>query len=360
MADADVDSAHLVTTFDSGGSSAVLRKTFAMPAVGDLRNRLLSLADPAIVNQTVLDLCDYRIPADLPPERARAELASRGDPSSAYWASAPADIKTKLSRCLRLFFQRMPPDFDARGANFGNLFLTGVYLELNRDLLAAVNFFRQILGVRSAVAPIVGANCHLGARLLNGDVVVGQHRFKSLPAPIRSIFLTVRESPRALNKDAQPAVCRPPALAEAEDYIRRSAVLVFPMGSFYSSLAANLLPAGVGRAVAAARGAKVFIPNSGRDPELRDLDVWKQTLTLVNLLRDDAPNADASDFLRYILIDSARGVYPGGVPPEILRKFADLGVRVIDREMIRESDPARHDPEVVLATLLDLAREYRD
>ena len=39
------NSIHVITTFDSGGSSAELRRAFGMPAVGDLRNRLLALAD---------------------------------------------------------------------------------------------------------------------------------------------------------------------------------------------------------------------------------------------------------------------------------------------------------------------------
>ena len=42
------NSIHLSTPFDSGGSSASIRKAFHMPAVGDLRNRLVALADPAI------------------------------------------------------------------------------------------------------------------------------------------------------------------------------------------------------------------------------------------------------------------------------------------------------------------------
>ena len=39
------NSVHIITPFDSGGSSAKLRRAFHMPAVGDLRNRLLALAD---------------------------------------------------------------------------------------------------------------------------------------------------------------------------------------------------------------------------------------------------------------------------------------------------------------------------
>ena len=50
------DTVHLLTTFDSGGSSAALRRAFAMPAVGDLRNRLLALADFSIPD-CVLTFC---------------------------------------------------------------------------------------------------------------------------------------------------------------------------------------------------------------------------------------------------------------------------------------------------------------
>ena len=35
------NSTHLITPFDSGGSSAKLRQAFDMPAIGDLRSRLI-------------------------------------------------------------------------------------------------------------------------------------------------------------------------------------------------------------------------------------------------------------------------------------------------------------------------------
>ena len=42
------NSIHLVTPFDSGGSSAKLRHAFDMPAIGDLRSRMMALADETI------------------------------------------------------------------------------------------------------------------------------------------------------------------------------------------------------------------------------------------------------------------------------------------------------------------------
>ncbi|MBL0700813.1 MAG: YvcK family protein, partial [Desulfosarcina sp.] len=37
------NSIHLITPFDSGGSSATLRRAFKMLAIGDIRNRLMAL-----------------------------------------------------------------------------------------------------------------------------------------------------------------------------------------------------------------------------------------------------------------------------------------------------------------------------
>jgi hypothetical protein len=42
------NSIHLISPFDSGGSSAVIREAFDMMAVGDIRNRLMSLADETV------------------------------------------------------------------------------------------------------------------------------------------------------------------------------------------------------------------------------------------------------------------------------------------------------------------------
>lgn len=45
------NSMHLITPFDSGGSSQTLRQAFDMPAVGDLRSRLMALADESVLGQ---------------------------------------------------------------------------------------------------------------------------------------------------------------------------------------------------------------------------------------------------------------------------------------------------------------------
>ena len=45
-------------------------------------------------------------------------------------------------------------------------------------------------------------------------------------------------------------------------------MICYPIGSFYSSVIANLLPDGVARAVAENDCPKIFIPNTGVDKEM--------------------------------------------------------------------------------------------
>src|SRR3954447_20786544 len=59
------NSIHLITAFDSGGSSAQLRQAFAMPAIGDLRNRIVALADESVRgNPQIYRLFTHRLPVD--------------------------------------------------------------------------------------------------------------------------------------------------------------------------------------------------------------------------------------------------------------------------------------------------------
>ena len=70
------NSIHMVTPFDSGGSSAVLRKAFEMPSIGDLRSRLMALADETITGHpNVYELFTHRFTK----EAGNPELLTRLD-----------------------------------------------------------------------------------------------------------------------------------------------------------------------------------------------------------------------------------------------------------------------------------------
>lgn len=348
-------SIHLLTTFDSGGSSAALRRAFAMPAVGDIRNRLVALADAESVPPAALDFFCRRLPAEGEADELRGQLKALGQASHPLWRAMPQAYAQAFRLQLSHFLHRMPPGFDARLASLGNLLLTGGYLRHKRDLTPPIALFSQLLHVRGTVLPTVEESLHLAAELADGSRVVGQHHFKALPAPVSRLLLTVHEPERG--EDAQrdkPTPCRPRLSAVAAEHLRMADAICYPVGSFYSSVMANLLPSGVGRAIAARDCPKVFIPNSGGDAELCGLDLPGQAALILRALREDAPWARTEELLQLVLVDSRHGRYEGGLGPEILRQLENMGLRVQDREMISEAAPDRHDPEALADFILEL------
>lgn len=352
------NSVHLVTPFDSGGSSATLRRAFAMPAVGDIRNRLLALADSAVVPASVLDFCADRLPeaSDVcrDPQPLRRHLMAMGNKAHPVWATMPALFADALRLHLNFFLQRMPDDFDPFRACVGNLILAGGYLHHKRLFGPVLAFLSRLLQTRGVVLPTVSESLHLAAYLEDGSLVVGQHYFRKLNSAVRQLFLTVHEPDRDGLEQKNHTPCRPPLAPNASTYLRSAGAICYPMGSFYTSLLANLLPKNVGRSVAAAQCPKIFIPNTGCDAELHGLTVAGQTAAILRQLREDAPDAPTESLLHVVLVDSRNGKYEGGLDATERAKFADMGVKLVERDLVREDDPQRHVPELTANALLEL------
>jgi CofD-related protein of GAK system len=303
-------SVHIITPFDSGGSSAVLRRAFGMPAVGDLRARILSLADedkPGV--RDLRTLFGYRLPPE--GEGEWRELAEGGHPLLRPLAGEQREL---IQGRMAWLAERLPGGFSLAGASLGNLFLAADYLRAGRRLGPAVALLSRLVRARGRVFPVVETPAHLAVQLASGEVLVGQHTFTGKSggapsSPISRIWLAKAEDSR------EPA--RIAISAAMAGRIRRAGCVCYPMGSFYSSLLANLLPAGVGRAVAANTGPKIFIPNLGSDPELAGHTLQMQAERLLDVLLADAPGARPRDVLSHILVD-ARAAYPGGIPHDWL------------------------------------------
>ena len=91
--------------------------------------------------------------------------------------------------------------------------------------------------------------------------------------------------------------------------------------------------------MAAAKRLKIFIPNSGRDVELHGLSLVGQVGMLLRHLREDAPEARTEELLHWVLVDSRNCRYEGGLGPEVRQALADMGVPLLERDMVREEDP---------------------
>ncbi len=298
------NSMHLITPFDSGGSSQVLRRAFDMPAVGDLRSRLMALADETVLGQPdVFALFSHRLPNDLPQEDLRAEVAAMVGGTHPLISAISKPMRLLIQSQLRRFAEAAPADFNYHKASIGNLILAGGYLSNGRALEPVLFLMSKMVDVRGTVRTIVDENLHLGVDLVDGRQVLGQRQISGkevapIESPVARLFLS--DGVSELAPEDVPLPKRNRRLIEQAD------VICYPPGSLYSSVVANLLPAGVGRAVAQRLVPKVYLPSLGRDPETLGHDLADQVAAILSpLMRDAGPDVTARDLMTHVLCDTS-------------------------------------------------------
>lgn len=345
------NSTHLMTPFDSGGSSAELRSSFRMPSVGDIRNRLVALADDTVLgNPELYNLITYRLPKDGDQRSALPQLNQMVEGADPLVAAVPDPIRQIARTHLRSFRNRMPEDFDLRGASIGNLMLTGNYLRHERDLESVVLLFSRLLGVLGDVWPTVDADLELCATLADGSRVVGQHLLTGKFGASIDQAITDLALVDPVNTDQQASAQVGERTLRS---IRKADLICFPVGSFWTSLVANLLPEGVGRAVAGARAPKVYIPSTGHDPEIVGVPIHRCLDDLLRFLRRDTREETPADQLvNAVILNEDHSVYEHTVDVEEIRA---RGVEVIETQLVAPTSHPHLDPEMLAKVLVSLA-----
>ena len=188
----------IVTVADDGGSSGILREQLGVPAVGDIRNCIVALADAEPLMGRLLQ---YRFP---------------GDPSESLGGHA-----------------------------VGNLLLAAMTAVEGGDFEEAVRQVNRVLAVRGQVVPVSGTALTLHAETADGTQIDGQSAV-SRASGISRLWLTpdgVAPSEDALR-----------AIAEAE-------LIVLGPGSLYTSLLPALLLPEIRDAIAASSALRVYVCN---------------------------------------------------------------------------------------------------
>ena len=186
----------IVTVADDGGSSGVLRDQLGIPAVGDIRNCIVALADTEPLMQ---ELLQYRFPTTEDDE---------GHPGLG-------------------------------GHPVGNLLIAAMTAVEDGDFEEGVRHVNRILAVRGQVLPASATPLTLHAELTDGRVVDGQSQIMRTPG-IDHVWLT-------------PAQVRPSGDALAA--IGEADLIVLGPGSLYTSLLPSLLIPGIRDAILAATRA---------------------------------------------------------------------------------------------------------
>ena len=383
------NSTHLITPFDSGGSSAILRKAFNMPAIGDVRNRLLALADHSLHgHHAIYRLFAHRLSADTSSNELAMELDAMICGNHPLVAEVPDPMRKIIRQHLRLFREFMPEQFTLQKASIGNLILTAGYLENRRNFDVIIYIFTKLVQALGVVRPIINKDLHLGAELEDGTVKMGQHVLTGkekvpLTRPIKKLWICKSlEDPTPVSISIRNKTI---------EMITGADLICYPIGSFYSSLIANLLPTGIGRAIASAHVPKVYVPNTDvLDPEAIGMTLMDQIMTLIDYLKKDFETAtepphafsnrsahssdnptDSGNPLRiqstktvqssdipihalinFVLIDKTNGNYRGEVKTDQLMA---MGIQVLDLPLVTPESHPYIDPAKLIPILVSLS-----
>lgn len=338
------NSIHIISAFDSGGSSGPLRHYFDMPAVGDLRSRLIALTDTRRPEcMAARDLLSYRLSYIGSDSLLMAELQQITTAKHSLLEGIVPTVAASIRKALKQFLAELPNDFQLRGASIGNLVLAGGYLQRDKPFEDVIADMREWLGVLGSVHLVINESYHLAATLANGKEILGQHlitgkEYEPINAKVQQL---------QLSSSARTLVSAKPSIANnIKELISSADLICYPPGSFYSSLIATLLPDGVADAISNSSASKVFVPNLGSDPEQFGLDMVSTLKTLLTYL--GSVNTDVSKLLNCIIVDPRIGAQAISTLTSVLDPLA---IQLLCLPEQRNYDDGYYDPDELAKAL---------
>lgn len=292
---ANINLTAIVTVADDGGSTGRIRDAFDIPAPGDIRNCLVSLAKD---ESTMGQLFHYRFDKD------GSELS---------------------------------------GHSFGNLFITAM-TQVTGSFEQAVLESARVLNIEGRVLPSTLENVTLCADLADGSSVRGESAVGHDSPPIKRLYLEP-DRPKAYD----------PALAA----ILNADLVVLGPGSLFTSVIPNLLVDGVREAIRWSSGQTVYVCNvATQEGETDHFDYEDHVSEIVDYLGEGEldyvllnNNPAASTAIRpHEHVDAV--LYDGA-------SHTRQGVEIIARDVVNDQNPLRHDPLKLAAELLDIVRGQR-
>ncbi|WP_293265268.1 GAK system CofD-like protein [Neptunomonas sp.] len=342
------NSIHLVTAFDSGGSSAKLRSAFDMPAIGDLRSRLLALADETVTgNPAIFALFNYRLPESANDSELVAQLSNIADGTDPLITAIQQPMRDLVRNLLTFFINVMPDNFNLRGASIGNLLISGGYLTHNRQLEPVIFLLSKLINTLGKVHAITEESLHLTAHLEDGQCIVGQHRITGKEAPP----LESRIKDISLSSDPdyyQKTQCL--LNSTLSTFIKEADLICYPPGSFYSSILTNLLPIGVSESIQENTCPKVYVPSLGQDPELYGTTISQAIHQLLKYLKAECIKKENEQFLNIILLDSRFT----DIDTETQQYLVSYNIQIIDTPLVTSDSAPYYSAEKLVHALLSL------
>ncbi|KAK3377902.1 hypothetical protein B0H63DRAFT_229734 [Podospora didyma] len=310
---------YVIPISDNGGSSSELTRFVGGPSVGDIRSRLVRLIPNHESDKEMMaikSLFEHRLCQD--NIQARVEWLDIVEGRHSLWdcvSSQKRDLIRSVLNTLNLeIVKRARPTsvFNFTSASIGNMFLAGARI-FSGSFESAIYLLSMICSIPASVSvlPAINTNFthHISAGLVNGTSIAGQVNISHPSAPtalpddaIIAPVLTAADHDRIEDANlpgSLPVLRRQhitfskedeqdlPARIERLWYISQygheiwpaanpkvisaldaSSVVVYSIGSLYTSIVPSLVPRGVGEAIAAGDVKhKILILNSKLDRE---------------------------------------------------------------------------------------------
>jgi uncharacterized cofD-like protein len=286
----------IVTTFDNGGSTGILRDEFGTLPPGDIRRSLVALS-PDTGDSTIRDLFNFRFPKD----------------SSLH------------------------------GHSFGNLFLQAL-TSISGSEVSAIKKAADILNIKNTILPISIDNAQLCAKLENGEIIKGE---TNIDIPKHDGSIKIKEiylEPKAI------------IYSEAYDAIINADLVIIGPGDLYTSILANVLVEGFSDAIKNTKAKIVYILNImtkwGETNNFLASEFVKTLLSYVKIDKLDYVICNNSpinkDLLeKYKQAKSEQVI----IDNEELKKYTD---NIIEEDVALETDIVRHDAGKISHILMRL------
>ncbi len=288
----------IVTVADSGGSTGRLRRSYHIPAPGDVRSCIVALSEGEEI----------------------------------------------ISQLFRYRFK----NGELKGHAFGNLFLVAL-TDIMGNFLSAIRVASQVLRTKGEILPATVESVDLCAEFSDGKIIRGEEEITNYGRHSKSRITRIWIEPEDVNAPID-------AIAKIEE----ADAVIFGPGSLYTSIIPNLLIKDIKESLQRTLALKVFIVNAMTQPgETDDFSAYDHLQAFIHhtgvrphivVVNTKMP----SDVLlrRYL----EQGQEP--VLPDVAR-VAREGFKVYSEDLIGErEDFVRHDPERLSNLLMHIFAEH--
>jgi len=286
----------IVTTFDNGGSTGILRDEFGILPPGDLRRSLVALA-PDTGDSTIRDLFSFRFPKE----------------SSLH------------------------------GHSFGNLFLQALDSVTGSEV-SAIKKASEILNIKNKIFPISVDKANLCAKLEDGKIIKGQ---TNIDKPKHDGSIKIKElylEPNAI------------IYTEAYEAIINADTIVMGPGDLYTSIIPNFLVEGFPDAISKTKAKIIYVLNImtkwGETNNFKASDFAKTLLLYVKkdkldyIICNNAP-------INKKLIEKYKEekAEPVFIDRKELEKYTE---KIIEEDVSLQAEIVRHDAKKIASVIMGL------